>query len=192
MTNGPYTKPGRLADVLGLIQVLALDKATYRSEDGVAAKEFVGSPCSAKSWTLLAEDHPEFFRVKTSSEHPISLLARHVQPRDELNKTRQPLTSEFTQVLLRTAIDLHDRQVDAAERWMHLWPPLITGLLVMASAAISVLLTAHVTRPAQTGRFVSTEGFGAGVLLDTTKGQLCWAGLEPKARVSLPGCNALR
>jgi len=35
MSKGPYTKPGRLADVLALIQVLALDPDTGRSEDGM-------------------------------------------------------------------------------------------------------------------------------------------------------------
>ena len=31
----PYTKPGRLQDVLSLIQVLALDEYTRRTKDGI-------------------------------------------------------------------------------------------------------------------------------------------------------------
>ena len=39
MTKRPYLKPGRLADVLALIQVLAFDPHAHRSEAGVIEKE---------------------------------------------------------------------------------------------------------------------------------------------------------
>jgi hypothetical protein len=99
MSERPYTKDGRLADVLALIQVLALDKSTYRSEDGITAKELV-KPSSAESVVVLATEHPEFFRVNPAREHCISLLARHVQPKDPVQDTRLPLTSEFTRMLM--------------------------------------------------------------------------------------------
>lgn len=38
-----YLKDGRLADILALIQVLALDKDTHRREEGLA-KELQGPP----------------------------------------------------------------------------------------------------------------------------------------------------
>jgi hypothetical protein len=44
------------------------------------------------------------------------------------------LSPEFTQTLIKTALELHDGQMDAAARWKHfipLWTALITGLLVM-------------------------------------------------------------
>jgi len=42
----PYTKSGRLADVLALIQVLSLDTDTRRSMEGIT-EELQGPPTSA-------------------------------------------------------------------------------------------------------------------------------------------------
>jgi hypothetical protein len=44
-TKRPYTKPGRLADVLALIQVLAFDPHAHRSEPGIIERE-LGHPSS--------------------------------------------------------------------------------------------------------------------------------------------------
>ena len=57
-----YVKNGRLEDVLSLLQVLALDKSSHRSEGGLK-KELYSVPVSANGWLALAKDHPEFFRV---------------------------------------------------------------------------------------------------------------------------------
>src|SRR6266513_1177712 len=75
-----YVTAGRLADVLALIQVLALDEYAHRSEDGLAS-ELQGPARSAQSWRAVAERHPEFFRVGPTSENRISLIARHVSAR---------------------------------------------------------------------------------------------------------------
>lgn len=139
MSERPYTKDGRLADVLALIQVLALDKSTYRSEDGITAKELV-KPSSAESVVVLATEHPEFFRVNPAREHCISLLARHVQPKDPVQDTRLPLTSEFTRMLMEVAVDLHDRQVAAAE-WWKTWVPLVSALAAALIASTTTLFT---------------------------------------------------
>jgi hypothetical protein len=88
MTKGAYTKPGRLSDVLALIQVLAFDPDTHRSESGIIEKE-LGSPASSKEgWVALAKEHPEIFRVSDEAKHPLSLVARHVQPSDQLRNDR--------------------------------------------------------------------------------------------------------
>src|SRR5260370_27397969 len=138
MAKQPYTVPGRLSDVLALIQVLAFDPDTHRTEHGIVKTE-LGSPSSAKEWVALAKEHPEFFRVFDEAEQPLSLIARHAQPSDN-NRKRQPLTPEFTKVLLETAIDLHDKHVRACERWKYfspILPSLVTGLLVISSAFIT-------------------------------------------------------
>jgi len=57
-----YLLPGRVADVLALLQVLAMDEHAHRSENGLTS-ELQGPPRSAKSWSALAQKHPEFFRV---------------------------------------------------------------------------------------------------------------------------------
>jgi hypothetical protein len=77
-----YLKNGRLADVLALIQVLALDKHSHRSEDGLR-DELDGPPHSAVDWEELAAEHREFFRVARGGTHRVSLVARHVTPDDE-------------------------------------------------------------------------------------------------------------
>lgn len=121
----PYLKEGRLADVLALTQVLALDEHTYRSEKGLT-DELQGSPVSAPSWREVASDHPELFRVSVKDDPLVSLTARHVMPKDQGH--RQPLPADFTQQLLRTATDLHDRQVEAASRW-RTWIPFLATLI---------------------------------------------------------------
>src|SRR6266852_5048654 len=128
MTRGPYTKAGRLADVLALIQVLALHEAALRSEKGINT-EMQGKPASAKEWIPLAKEHPEFFRINPEREHTVSLVARHVLP--EQDGKRPVLSPEFTATLLATAINLHDRQVKASEWWQSLIP---LGSAILGSA----------------------------------------------------------
>jgi hypothetical protein len=135
MRKGPYTKTGRLADVLALIQVLALDEDTHRSSSGVD-KELQASPSSSDSWIAVAKEHPEFFRVRTEGEHVLSLVARHVLPKDEKGYRQMP--SGLTQSLLEVAVNLHDREVAAAERWKS-WIPLASTLAAALIASVTTL-----------------------------------------------------
>src|SRR4051812_46834768 len=109
-----YSEVGRLVDVMGLIQVLGLDQQTHRSEEGLRG-ELQGLPRSGGSWTEVARQHPEFFRVKPMGEHTVSLVARHVTPKD-LSQLHQ-LSPEFVGKLLDAAIELHDREIRRTERW---------------------------------------------------------------------------
>lgn len=132
-----YVKVGRLEDVLSLLQVLALDNDSHRSDSGLQ-KELFSVPVSAKSWLALAKDHPEFFRVDEGKTHSISLVTRHVSK--ESGKKRPPLTAEHTQALLNTAIELHDRQIRRSQRWtvlIPIWVALISGLFILAKALIA-------------------------------------------------------
>jgi hypothetical protein len=138
MTAGPYTKTGRLADVLALIQVLAFDENTHRSIAGIQ-EELQTSPTSGESWSSVAGEHPEFFRVRKEAKRPLSLVARHVLPEDI--EGRRPISPELAHRLLETAIDLHDRQVSAAERWksfVPLWSALIGGVFGTGSALLTL------------------------------------------------------
>ena len=137
-TKRPYTKLGRLQEVLALIQVLSLDEYTHRSEQGMNT-ELQGGPSSSDSWTDLAREHPEFFRVRSDDKN-IALVARHVMPKDAAGHKRE-LPSEIMQKLFQTAIDLHDRQIAAAEWWksfMPLWAALIGGILGTASTLVTL------------------------------------------------------
>lgn len=124
-STSSYLDPARLADILALIQVLALDAHAHRSDTGLA-DELQGKPKSADSWRALAIAHPEFFRVADGSDHGVSLVARHVLPRE--GGQRKPLSPEYTSELLRLAVELHDREVRRSQAW-HAWLPLLGVVL---------------------------------------------------------------
>ena len=76
--------------------------------------------------------------MRSEGEHVLSLVARHVIPKD-VNGSRE-MPSELINTLLQLAIDLHDRQVSAAEKWksfVPLWSALIGGVF----ATLSTLAT---------------------------------------------------
>lgn len=142
-----YLHPLRLADVMGLIQVLALDPDTHRSEDGLRS-DLQANPLSGDSWTAVAREHPEFFRVNpdAAKRHPVSLIARHVSPRG-LDGRVPSLTADHIDSLLRSAIDMHDRQVRRNERWTYLvpiWVALIVGLFSVATSLLKSGTSAHI------------------------------------------------
>ena len=114
-----YVINGRLEDVLALIQVLALDTDSHRSETGLKS-ELPERPNSSDSWLQLAKEHQEFFRVVEGKKRPISLVTRHVS--EEAGEKRLPLSPEHTQALLNAAIELHDRQIRRSQRWAVLIP----------------------------------------------------------------------
>ena len=137
--SNQYIKTGRLADVLALLQVLALDKYPHRSDKGLL-EELQGKPQSAKLWSTVAKDHPEFFRVKEDDENPVSLVARHVVPKNQQGD--QELPPEFIGKLIDAAIELHDRQVRRAERWTYLiplWAVLIAGVFSVITALVKAM-----------------------------------------------------
>jgi hypothetical protein len=138
MSNSAYTKPGRLQDVLALIQVLALDKNAHRSATGIDDELQSTAKSSSDSWMGVAKEHPEFFRIRPEGEHVLSLVARHVLPKNEKGEREMP--PGLTQTLLVVAIDLHDRQVQAAERWK-IWIPVGSALAAAAIASITTLVT---------------------------------------------------
>ena len=132
--NNKYLKEGRLEDVLALIQVLALDKDSHRSEEGLKS-ELPARPSSSESWLQLAKEHQEFFRVVEGKKHPVSLVIRHVS--EEAGEKRPPLSPEHTQALLNSAIELHDRQIRRSQRWtvlIPIWVAVIGGAVAVFKA----------------------------------------------------------
>lgn len=137
-TKLPYTNPNRLADVMALIQVLALHEFGERSETGLKA-EMQTFPHSASSWKEIAQQHPEFFRVNKAERLGVSLVARHVLPKDE--NVKQQLSPDFISILLRNAIDLHDRQIERAHHWKAYMNTVIPGVLVIVAALLGGYFT---------------------------------------------------
>ena len=134
MSTSNYLKSNRLADVLALIQVLALDKFGHRSEDGLK-KELQGNPKSALNWTAIAHQHPEFFRVGLTEAANISLIARHVVELNENNIRELP--RELIKQLLDTALSLYHVEKENAN-WWRIWIPV---LAVIFTAIINILVT---------------------------------------------------
>jgi hypothetical protein len=130
--TAPYIKGERLADTLALIQVLALDENPHRSEEKLQA-ELQGEPRSAKAWASLAGEHPEFFRVRAEAEHPVSLIARHVLPKDVQGDRTLP--SDYTAKLMQLAVELHDRQL----RRVQAWQAFIPILVAVVAGAVSLV-----------------------------------------------------
>lgn len=128
-----YLKKNRLADVLALIQVLALDQDAHRSETGLD-EELQGKPGSANSWLEVGKEHPEFFRVNSGKPRPISLVSRHVTPKIEDQRRLDP---GLIQTLLNIAVDLHDRE---AKRHDRLWGIVQTVVAGFAGGAIPYIL----------------------------------------------------
>lgn len=127
MASKRYSKPDRLADVLALIQVLALDRYAHRSESGLQ-EELQGPPRrSSDTWSTVALEHPEFFRVEKDKELPISLVARHVALME--GGERREIDANFIGKLLEAAIHLHDREESRRSTWRSAWPSLL-GVLV--------------------------------------------------------------
>lgn len=131
-----YLLPGRLADVLALVQVLAMDEHAHRSEEGLKS-ELQGPPRSAKTWPEVAQKHPEFFRVKPDGEHRVSLIARHVSPEEDSG--RLPLPADYTSKLLQLAVELHDREVRRSQSW-HVWLPMLGAIVGGLLALLGVWL----------------------------------------------------
>jgi len=120
----PYLKNNRLSDVLAMIQVLALDAKTHRSEEGITL-ELQGEPKSSSAWIKIGEEHPEFFRVNKQQDNQLSLVSRHVNYYSK--KASPPLSPDVIKMLVQTAIELHDRQRERAG-WWKTWLPLVIAL----------------------------------------------------------------
>lgn len=134
LEKGPYVNEHRLADVMALLQVLALQEHVERSESGISGK--LGKPKSSESWLSVASEHPEFFRANQDTKFSMSLVFREVQPPKNGVRRVEP---EQVGMLLNSAIELHDRQMNRYDRWTYLvpiWVALIAGL----SSLIGILL----------------------------------------------------
>ena len=129
--SAAYARDGRLADVLALLQILGHSNDAARSESGLVAS-LQGSPRSAATWADVAVQHPEFFRLDKSKDHPVMLLARFA--RSEEQEKRPPIDVEHLQALMSTASQLHDRDSLQVNRW-HVWVPVIASAIAALFAA---------------------------------------------------------
>jgi len=135
-----YLQPGRLADVLALIQVLAYDRDSYRTEEGLD-DELQRKPSVGDTWMSLAKQHPEFFRVRNDPirKHRVALLARYVLDHQQLpdgEEKRPPLDASVANKLMELTIQLHDKQLERKNRWKSVVLPMAVAVIA-AGASIS-------------------------------------------------------
>ena len=147
-----YLQEGRLSDVLALIQVLAFDRDTYRSEPGLK-EEFQREPVTGANWMSLAREHPEFFRVRNNPEKEprAALLARYVLPREKQedgDEKRPPLDPVLVNKLLELAVDLHDKQSERATRWKSVVLPMAVAVVAAGASVASAII--GLAKPAST------------------------------------------
>jgi hypothetical protein len=137
-----YLADARLGEVIALIQVLAYDRNTSRSEAGLK-DELKGKPDSATSWVDLAKSHPELFRVREESGKisRVSLVSRYVLPHVVENgkKIRVPLDVSVVNKLIEVAIEIHDRQKGRSERWLAVVPIVVAIILAGATVGAAIL-----------------------------------------------------
>ncbi len=142
-----YLAEGRLAEVLALIQVLAYDRNTSRSEEGLI-DELKSKPDSANSWVDLGKSHPEFFRVRYEDDenegskvNRVSLIARYVLPHESIKgkKIRPQLEPGIVNKIMEIAIEIHDRQENRSERWK-IVIPMIVAIVSAAASIVAALI----------------------------------------------------
>jgi hypothetical protein len=156
--ESPYLKPGRLADVLGVLQIMAAGQRPEAKISKWAEDLSRGITPQTERWTAVFEEHPEFFLVYTLPNDPekkAALRWRYTnklydpmtgvkmtqQAKDLLPKAQQdllttkPLEGEEIAVLLKTAIELHTRAIEElnARRW---WVAPVLGFSGAAFGAI--------------------------------------------------------
>ncbi len=137
-----YLKENRLQEVIGLIQVLAYDKNTSRSEVGL--QDDLGyNPISAKSWLEVVSMHPEFFRIwpEESQTKRTALVSRYVldyEKRGDGEEKRPILSPDQVSRLIDIAIQMHDKQVTRSKKWQTFIP--LISVIIVATASIVVAL----------------------------------------------------
>jgi hypothetical protein len=131
-----YLNPGRLEDILALIQLLGMDPTTHRTENAIR-EELRADPQSADFWVeQIAKAHGEFFRVHDGKDGPsASLIARHVL-KDEGKK----IPPDFVNGLVRAAIQIHEAQLQRRQVFrVASIGGFILGLAALASIASNVV-----------------------------------------------------
>ncbi len=149
----------RLSDVIAAIQAMGTYKYYKRDFSGWA-KSISGDRSQANYWENIIKSHPEFFRLNTEKNQASLVWRRnyhrnyHVDKNKQLTQeeleqlsgtelddrvSRMPLSSSDISVLVSTAINIHNRQLERAKesRW---W---ITPVFGLIGVAVGVLLKTY-------------------------------------------------
>lgn len=146
--SSSYLKPGRLSDVLALIQILAYHKLAKRSNEGLVT-QLRRNPLTAETWVELGQQHPELFRVLEAEQHQsqketVTLIARFVQEPVEATASNEapkspPLSPDQTGKLMDLAIQLHDREVQRRDRWKTVLVPMVVAIIAAGASIVAAV-----------------------------------------------------
>jgi hypothetical protein len=134
MNHSPYMQDERLQDVIAAIQFLA----SFSDYDLTAEKfrEKIGiEPRSAKKWSDIFADHPEFFR-KSETGNDYSLIMRRAKQKGG-DSLRPPLSAPEMAMLFDTAMHLQKHALEMRREGRALYP-----YIVSAGGAIAAFLGA--------------------------------------------------
>jgi hypothetical protein len=157
----PYRIPGRLADVIAAIQVMASRKRPEaKIEDWAYEFDRNRDTATVARWTGVFRDHREFFLTyRLPGEEDLALRWRYafktfdaesgkeykpveIQALPEEKRwslTTKPLRGEQIQTLLNTAIGLHARAMEEL-RESQWWVPVFAAFLGFIGAIIGAVL----------------------------------------------------
>jgi len=161
-----YLKPGRLSDVLALVQVLAYGELAKQTDAGLM-NQLRRGPLTADTWTNIGRQHPELFRVLEAEAHAskqetVALISRLFQPAlpgPDVPPKSTPLTPDVTSNLIELAIELYDREVQRRDRWKSVMVPMIVAVVAAAASVTGAVIGSmkEADRPIQ-----AVPGSGAG------------------------------
>jgi|ERR1700674_1679427 len=141
-----YANPQRLADIMCLIQVLALGDVDKDYGEHAPLHALGRQPTSGYDWKEIASAHPEFFlvdkkRVDKADHFTISLIARVIAAKR--SDKHEALPSEFVAKMLEIAVNLHDRERARIDKWK----PWLISILVAVIIGLSGIATASIKAP---------------------------------------------
>lgn len=165
MSNAPIRTPQRLADLISAIQVMGTYKFAVRRVSRWE-KRLQRVPLSARSWSEVFKQHPEFFTfVRETPARPddsaVALIWRRRKERNydtirhkELERdeakllhdaepeidaerlSRLPLTTEEVSLLVNLALELHERELKHQQQ-RRWWLTVILGVGGLVATALS-------------------------------------------------------
>lgn len=155
MSNSPYLKPNRLADVIAAIQFLAMNERSSLSCKQWA-EAISGDESKEPYWRAIFQDHTELFRKSPDDPDHYALIWRRALPRRYFRPERKMLSQvEFEalpadkkkwvsrppvpeaqiKTLVDIAITLHSRQLEQHRDWRW-WVPVVMSFVGSVLGAI--------------------------------------------------------
>lgn len=143
-SSSKYEIRNRLQDILAAIQVMGASVWDARPIEHWL-RYLGGKPQSAPSWKELFDEHPEFFHCLEHRDEKeyYQLRFRSAYERSQTIKrddgtscdVRPELEPEQIGMLMKTAIDIHQREaarIDRNMRWLQIFVPILLALIPLS------------------------------------------------------------